>query len=749
MAGHAKWLCRRKAMLEARCDMDSAFDPDRRTFLQAGLAAGGGLLLGFCLPRIARAFGDAAAPTKLNAFLEIARDSKVTFYCAQSEMGQGAHNALAMMIAEEVEVDFADVTIRQGGIDPAFGNPRYINFKALGGYQATGGSSSIRNFGVPVRRAGAAARTMLLTAGADKMSVPVAECFAEKGSVIHKATGKKIAYGAVAADAAKVPPPAEPALKQPADFKLLGKPTKRYDIPPKVNGTAIYGIDVKLPGLLTAVVARCPVLGGKVKTFNADKALKVHGVKKVLLISTGVAVVADNFWSANKGREALEISWEDGPMAQVSSPDIYKSWAELAKGATAAQRLKTGDVEAALSAGAKRVDAVYEVPFLAHACMEPMNATAHFRGDSVEIWAPTQAPSWGQYWVSQAVGLKPEAITIHITYLGGGFGRRLESDYMIEAAETSRAAGNVPVKVVWTREDDIQHSPYRPASHNVFSAALDANGTVTAWRHRIVGGSIIQYFKTFPHLLRADGLDPTSVQGAGDFFPYDIPNVTVDYINNNPGVPCGFWRSVGNSQNGFLLESFIDELAYAAGKDPYQFRHQLLSKPPAARLRAVLDLAAEKAGWDKPLPSGVHRGIAAHFAYGSYCAQVAEVSVAKDGAVKVHRVVAAIDPGWIVNPDTITAQVQSGIVYGLTAALYGEITVKNGRVEQSNFHDYQSLRIPEMPVIEVHILPGQGDQGGIGEPGTPPIAPAVCNAIFAATGKRVRKLPIKTFEAPA
>jgi len=723
--------------------MDTTFDPGRRIFLKASVAASGGLILGIYLPAVTRAAEDPAAPAKLNAFLEIGTDGKISFFCGQSEMGQGAHNALAMMIAEELEVDFEDIHIQQGGVDPAFGNPRYINFKALGGYQATGGSSTVRNVGVPVRRAGAAARTMLVAAAAQKMNVPQPECFAEKGWVIHRPSGKKLAYGAVASDAAKIPPPAEPALKQPADFKIIGRATKRYDIPLKVNGKATYGMDVKLPGLLTAVVARCPVLGGKVKSFDANRAMKVKGVEKVVQITSGVAVLADNFWSAKKGRDALEITWDEGPMAQVSSPDMYRSWAELAKGPTAAQRLKVGDVDAALTNGSKRVDSVYEVPFLAHACMEPMNATAHFKGDSVEIWAPTQAPSWNQYWVSQLTGLKPEAITLHITYLGGGFGRRLESDYVMEAVDTSRAAGNLPVKVIWTREDDIQHSPYRPASHNVLSAALDADGKVTAWRHRIVGGSIIQYFKTFSHLLRNDGLDPTSVQGAADYFPYDIPNVLVDYINNNPGVPCGFWRSVGNSQNGFILESFVDELAHAAGKDPYQYRRQLLNKPLAARLLAVLDLAAEKSGWDKPLPAGVYRGIAAHFAYGTYCAQVAEVSVAKDGTVKVHRVVAAIDPGWVVNPDTLTAQVQSAVVYGLTAALHGEITVKNGRVEQSNFHDYPALSIHDMPVIDVHILPGQGDQGGGGEPGTPPIAPAVCNAIFAATGKRIRKLPIQ------
>ena len=725
--------------------MNSAVDLGRRTFLKASAAAGGGLIISFCLPATARMTEAAAVPTKLNSFLKIGADGKVTFFCGQVEMGQGAHNALAMLIAEELEVAFDNVHIEQGGIDPAFGNPRYSGFKAMGGFQATGGSSSVRNVGIPVRRAGATAQYMLTAAAAEKMKVSPQECVVDKGWVIHKPSGKKVSYGEVTAEAAKISPPSEGEikLKQPADFKIIGKATKRYDVPLKVNGKAVYGIDVKRPGLLTALVARSPVLGGKVKSFNADKAMKVAGVKKVVQISSGVAVVADGFWPAKKGRDALDINWDEGAMAQVSSPDLYRSWADLAKGGTAAERLKVGDVDKALDSGAKRVESVYEVPFLAHACMEPMNATAHFKGDSVEIWAPTQAQSWNQHWVSQLTGLKPEAITIHTTYLGGGFGRRLESDYAVEAVEISRAAGNVPVKVVWTREDDTKHSPYRPASLNVLAAALDSSGMPFAWRHRIVGASILQYFKTFSHLLRKDGLDPTSVQGAADYFPYDIANVYVDYVNNNPGVPAGFWRSVGNSQNGFILESFVDELAHAAGKDPYQYRRQLLNEPLAARLLAVLDLAAEKAAWDKPLPAGVHRGIAAHFAYGSYCGQVAEVSVAKDGKLKVHRVIAAIDAGWVVNPETLAAQIESGIVYGLTAALYNEITIKNGKVEQSNFNDYKMLRMEEMPKVEVHILQGQGEQGGGGEPGTPPIAPAVCNAIFAATGKRIRKLPIK------
>jgi len=653
------------------------------------------------------------------------------------------HNGLSMLLAEELEVDLKNVRIEQGGIDPAFGNPRYIGFKAVGGFQATGGSSSVRNFGNKVRHAGAAARFMLISAGAERMQVLRSECVAENGHVVHKASGRKVSYGAVANDAARQVAPDEPALKQPSEFKIIGKATPRQDIPLKVTGKAVYGLDVKRPGMLIATVERCPVFGGKVKSFSAEQALKVPGVKKVVQISSGVAVVADSFWAAKKGREALQVTWDEGALAKVSSADMYRNWAELAKAPTAAERLKTGDVGAALAGAAKRVEAAYEMPFLAHACMEPMNATAHFKGDSCEIWAPTQAQSWNQHAVAQATGIPAKAVTVHTTYLGGGFGRRLESDYAVEAAETSRAAGNVPVKVVWTREDDLQHDFYRPASHNVLQAALGPDGMPTAWRHRIVGTSILQYFKTFGHFLRKDGHDPTSTQGAGDYFPYDIPNVLVDYINNNQGVPSGFWRSVGNTQNGFILESFVDELAHAAGKDPYQYRRQLFNKPHAARLRAVLDLAAEKAGWGKPLPSGVHRGIAAHFAYGGYSAQVAEVSVARDGKVKVHRVVAAIDSGWIVNPDTVAAQIEGAIYYGLNATLYGEITIRNGRVEQSNFDSYRMARMDEMPKVEVHILQGKGEQGGAGEPGTPPIAPAVCNAIFASTGKRIRKLPIK------
>ncbi|MGH8431772.1 MAG: molybdopterin cofactor-binding domain-containing protein, partial [Solimonas sp.] len=497
----------------------------RRTFLKASAATGGGLVIGFYLPGAQQIAEAAQEPAKLNAFVRIGTDGKVTFLCGQSEMGQGVHNALAMMIAEELEVEFKHVRIDQGDIDPAFGNPRYIGFKAVGGFQATGGSSSVRNFGVHVRRGGAAARFMLIAAGAERMKVQQSECAAENGYVVHRPTGRKVSYSSIANDAARMVAPDDPVLKQPSEFKLIGKATPRHDTPPKVRGAAIYGLDVKRPGMLVATVAKCPVFGGKVKSFNAERALKVPGVKRVVQINSGVAVVADGFWAAKKGRDALEVTWDEGPMAKVSTPDIFKTWAELAKRPSAAERLRTGDVGAALASGAKRVEAAYEVPFLAHVCMEPMNATAHFKGDSVEIWAPTQAQSWNQHWVSQLTGLPPKAITVYTTYLGGGFGRRLESDYVLDAVETSRAAGNVPVKVVWTREDDLQHDFYRPASYNLFEAALGPDGMPIAWRHRIVGASILQFFKTFAHLMRKDGMDATSAQGAGDYFPYDIPNV--------------------------------------------------------------------------------------------------------------------------------------------------------------------------------------------------------------------------------
>lgn len=710
----------------------------RRTWLKAGAAAGGGLVIGVYLPGASRIAEAAAGPTKLNAFVKIGTDGNVTFVCGQSEMGQGSHNALAMMVAEELEVDFKNVRIEQGGVDPAFGNPRWAGFKARGGFQYTTGSSAVRNVGVRVRYAGAAARFMLVSAGAERMQVLRSECVAENSYVVHKPSGRKVSYGAIANDAAKMIAPDEPALKQPSEFKIIGKRTPRHDTPPKVSGKAVFGIDVKVPNMLTATVVHCPVFGGKVASFDASRTKAVTGVRQVVQISSGIAVVADHFWAAKKGADALKITWDEGPYANLNSADIRRTFTELAKQPGKVRR-NDGDANKALEQAPKKIEAVYEVPFLDPACMEPMNATAHWKGDSVEVWAPTQAQSNNQQGIMDLTGLPREKITLHTTYLGGGFGRRAYNDFVLEAVETSKAVGK-PVKLIWTRAEDMQHSMYRPSTYNVLTAALASDGTPLAWKHHIVGPSILSYLPSINHLLR-DGMDATSVAGAADVFPYAIPNVFVDYVLHNPGVPVGFWRSVGNSQNGYIMESFIDELAHAAGKDPYQYRRQLLAKHP--RFIGVLDLAADKAGWGKPAPAGVHRGIATAYSYGSHVAQVAEVSVAKDGKVKVHRVVCAVDPGWVVNPDTFTAQMESGILYGLSGALFGEITIKNGRVEQSNFHDYPLPRITDMPKIEVYFLKGEGEQGGAGEPGVPAAAPAVVNAIFAATGKRIRKLPIK------
>ncbi|MBI4588849.1 MAG: xanthine dehydrogenase family protein molybdopterin-binding subunit [Candidatus Rokubacteria bacterium] len=719
--------------------MKRTVNESRRAFLKATAAAGGGLLIAFRIPGALR-FAEAATASsaQVNAFVKIGTDNIVTVVIGQSEMGQGVWTSIPMMLAEELEADWSKIRVEQGGVDPAFANPRYVGFRAQGGFQGTGGSSSVRNVGVNVRKAGAAARQMLITAAAQGWGVNEEECYAEKNMVIHRPSGKKLSYGSLAEKAAKVPLPKYVPLKNPQDFKIIGKSLPLLDTPSKVSGKTVYGIDVKVPGMLVATVAQCPVFGGKAASFNADKAKAIKGVRHVVQISSGIAVVADDFWSAKKGRDALEITWDEGPLAKVSQADLFKSFAELSQKPGAVRR-NDGDVEKALKEAAKKIEAVYEVPFVAHVCMEPMNATAQWRGDSVEIWAPTQAQSWTQAAVAKHTGLPPEKIKINTTFLGGGFGRRLYWDFAIDAVETSKAVG-APVKVIWTREDDIQHDFYRPASYNVLAAGLDEKGMPVAWKHRIVGTSILQYFPPFSHLLRKDGMDPTSVGGAGDIFPYNVPNVYVDYTLHNPGVPSGFWRSVGNSQNAFIMESFMDELAAAARKDAFEYRLQLLKNP---RDKGVLELAAHKAKWGSPLPAGVYRGIAEHFSYNSYCAQVAEVSVGRDGKAKVHRIVAAADPGWVVHPERFKAQIESGILYGLSGALFGEITIKNGRVEQSNFDNYPVPRMSDMPKIEVYILQGEGEQGGAGEPGVPSASPAVANAIFAATGKRIRKLPVR------
>jgi isoquinoline 1-oxidoreductase subunit beta len=612
--------------------------------------------------------------------------------------------------------------------------PAYFN--PLFGVQGTGGSTSVRSSWGPLTKAGAAAREMLIAAAARQWYVEPSACHAENGAVVHTATNKRLSYGALAEAAAKLPVPANPALKDPKNYKYIGKPVKRLDTPAKTNGKAGFGIDVRVPNMHHAVMARCPVFGGKVKSFDATKAKAIRGVKQVLQISSGVAVVADNTWSAMEGRRALQIEWDEGPSAAVSSESIRKLYLESAEKTGAIAR-KDGDVEPALAGAAKKVEAAYEVPFLAHATMEPMNCAADVRADGCDIYAPTQFQTFNQNTGAKLTGLKPEQVRVHTTFLGGGFGRRAEQDFVVEAVEISKAI-SAPVQVTWSREDDMQHDFYRPAAYSRLVGGLDADGWPVAWKSRIVSPSIMSRF--FPGSVK-NGLDDSSVEGQANS-KYAIPNFLVEYVLTETSVPVGFWRSVGNSQNGYITECFVEELAKAAAKDSFEFRRKLLANAP--RHRGVLELAAEKAGWGKPLPAGQTRGIAMVESFGSFVAEVAEVSVnRKSGEVKVHRVVCAVDCGRHVNPDTIAAQMEGGIVYGLTAALKGQITIDKGRVEQGNFNDYEMLRLNEMPKVEVHIVPSNEPPGGCGEPGTPPIAPAVCNAILAATGKPIRRLPIR------
>jgi isoquinoline 1-oxidoreductase subunit beta len=694
----------------------------RRDFLQVAGTVGAGLVIGFKIPT-----RRGVAPFAPNAWLRIGTDNSVLVIVDRSEMGQGVTTALPMLLAEELEADWTKIRFEFAPADKA-----YIN--QLFGIQGTGGSSSVRAAWKPLRTAGAQARIMLIAAAAQAWGVEPASCRAEAGAVMHAATKRRLTYGALAQRAAALPVPADVPLKDPKDWRLAGKPTKRLDTRFKVNGTAQFGIDVRVPGMLTAVVARSPVFGGKVRSFDATAAKAIPGVRHVVQISSGIAVVGDGYWPAKQGRDALKISWDEGPVAQVSSASISSLFAQRATQDGAVAR-HDGDAVAALAAAAQRIEAVYEMPFLAHATMEPMNCTAHVRADGVDIWAPTQNQTGVQMIGGQIGGVAPEKVAVHTTYLGGGFGRRFELDFIIEALETSKAAG-APVKVIWSREDDIQHAQYRPANYHQLRAGLDASGQPVAWTHRIVAPSIMA--RMFPQTVK-NGLDGEAVEG-GVELPYAVPNVHVDYQLTDTGIPVGFWRSVNNSFNSFATEGFIDELAVAAKQDPYEYRRALLANAP--RHRGVLELAASKAGWGTALPSGRGRGIAVYKSFESFAAQVAEVSVSPAGDVRVHRVVCAIDCGMHVNPSTIEAQMQGGIVYGLTAALNGAITIENGRVTQSNFHDYPMLRLAEMPVVEVYIVPSNEAPGGVGEPGTPPIAPAVCNAIFAATGKRIRRLPI-------
>ena len=719
----------------------------RREFLKAGLVAGAGLTLAVSLDGCG---SEALPPTDRatfapDAWIRIGTDDIVTVIVDRSEMGQGVSTALPMLVAEELDADWSTIRYRFAPANEAYYNP------LVSGMQLTGGSTSVRAAWRPLREAAARARSMLITAAAGSWGVPAERCVTENGSVVSP-DGRRVRYGAVANLAASVPVPLTVTLKAPADFRLIGKPMLRLDLPGHVTGRTVFGIDAMPDGVLVAVIARCPVFGGTLRSVEEAAARAVPGVREVVRIEEGVAVVADGYAAARAGRDALTIEWDEGALATLDDAGVS---AQL-------EALGAGPGKVARSAGlggdfagvaARTFDAVFEVPYLAHGTMEPMNCTADVRADSVTVWAPTQFQAGprmlggGTRGVAAKVsGVPLSRVTVHTTHLGGGFGRRSEMDFVTEACRVSKAVA-APVKVIWTREDDTRHDQYRPAVRHQLRGSLGADGSVVGWSHHIISPSIIAKFLPgwLPDFVAhlggplKGGIDGNAIEGAAEV-PYAIPNLEVRFTQADLGIPVGFWRSVAHSHTAFAIECFIDELAGAAGADPVQFRRGLLSAEP--RARAVLDLAAEQSGWGTPAAPGRFRGVAVHESFGSYVAQVAEISV-DAGAVRVHRVVCALDCGQVVNPDTVVAQMEGGIVYGLTAALMGKISISGGRVKQSGFIDYPILTMRQMPVIDVYLVPSTMEPGGVGEPGTPPIAPAVANAVFAATGRRIRKLPIE------
>jgi isoquinoline 1-oxidoreductase beta subunit len=661
-----------------------------------------------------------------NAWVRIGSDDTVTILCARSEMGQGVYTALPTLVAEELEVDLGTIKVE---IAP-FGDP-YIN--ALLGGQITGGSTSVVEGYDKLRLAGAQARSMLVAAAAQKWGATATACRAEQGAV-HGPGGRRATYGELAEAASKLPVPADVKLKEHNASRYVGKAINRLDSAGKIDGTAEFGIDVRLPGMLYASLAQCPVIGGKPVSFDAARAKAMPGVKHVVQISDGVAVVADTWWRAKTARDALVIQWDEGPGRTLSTAGIVAAL-KAAAAKPGAVIKKQGDADEALKGAAKTLQAEYELPFLAHAAMEPMNFTADVQKDSCLVYGPTQFQQLAAGVAAAASGLQPEQVTVRTTFLGGGFGRRIDVDYVAQAVEISKAMGGGPVKLVWTREDDMTHDFYRPVSYHQLSGALDTEGRPVVLKFHLTSPSVTS--RLFPPVVK-EGIDPFMTEAGA--VPYDIPHQLADVVIHDTGLRVGYWRSVSHALNSFAYESFMDELAVAAGKDPYEFRRALLDTHP--RLKRVLELAAEKSGWGRPLPSGRARGIALMEGYGTSMAQVAEVSVSGK-EVHVHRVVVAADPGRMVNPNIVKQQLEGSIIYGLSAVLYGDITLENGRVQQTNFHDYPVVRMPESPVIEMHIVESLEKPAGIGEPGTALIGPAVANAVFAATGKRLRRLPLR------
>ena len=699
---------------------------NRREFVAAGIAAGVGLVGGVYLPHRRGASQEAFSP---NAYLRITPDNKITIVVARSEMGQGVRTALPMILAEELEADWKHIEIEQAGASTLYGD------------QTTGGSASVRTTWDPMRKSGAAAREMLISAAALTWGVPRSSCAAQNGNIVHGASKRQLSYGDLAAKAATLPVPTDAPLKQSKDYKIVGQSLARVDTPSKVKGDAVFGIDFRMPGMKYAVLSRCPTIGGKAVSFDDKESKKISGVGFVGKVSdSSVAVVADSVWGAMEGRRLLNVNWDDGPNKDLNTAAVRELLKQAAakKGGTL---YLAGDVSKAVG---RKLTAEYQLPFMAHAPMEPGNCTANFKGTTCELWAPTQVPQDCRDSVAQAVGLDPDQVKVNVTLMGGGFGRRLEHDYAVEAALVSKAA-QVPVKVLWTREDDMRSSTYRPASLHQLSAVVDGAGWPLAFTHRIIAPSISgQKGQPGPN-----GIDPDLPDEAA--FVYGLPNVLLEYVVVETVVPLGWMRSVYALQAAFASESFIDELAAAAGKDPLEYRLHMLAKDQdipfftttwhTARMRGVLQLAADKAGWTKPLPAGRFRGIACFGCFSSYVAEVVEISMEKE-LPRVHRVVAAVDCGQVVNPSILEQQIPGGVIYALSNALRAQITIEKGRVVQGNFDDYAPLRMDEAPVVEVYAVPSTESPTGIGEPSVPPLAPALCNAIYAATKKRVRALPI-------
>jgi len=683
----------------------------RRQFIKVSATAGTGLALGFFIPWTEKLLAGDLDNFEPNIWLSIDKDGIVTFIMPRSELGQKVWTSLTQIVAEELEADWSKIKVVQGDLNPGFGS------------QTTGGSASIRTSYDKLRKAGATAREMLITAAANKWQVPRESCRAENGTVIHIPTKKILTYGELSGAAAKLPIPEKVPLKDPREFKIIGKAIKSLDAVIKIDGSAVYGYDFTLPGMLIAVIARCPVFGGKAVEFDDSRTMNIRGVKKVVSISSGIAVVAENTWAALEGRKKLNITWDEGEGADLNSTYISQTLKNAAINKGTVIR-NDGDSEAALKSAAAVIEAEFEVPYLDHAPMEPMNCTAEIKAGLCQVWVPTQNPGAAFKAAESVTGFEKDSIKIHTLRSGGGFGRRLQSDFVQDAVETAQKV-KAPVKVIRLRSEDIQHGFYRPATYHKLRAGLDQKGSPVAWSHRISG--------------QKSGW-PTIITGGAAELPYDISNILVDYVMSPISVPIGAWRSVAHTQNAFVNECLIDELAGKAGKDPYDFRRSLLLNYP--RHRGVLDLAAEKAGWGSKLPKGRAQGIAVHYSFNSYAAVVAELSVNGKNEIKIHKMVCAIDCGIVINPDGVKAQVEGGITLGITAALYGAITIKAGRVQESNFHDYKLLKMKDAPLIETYMVPSTEAPTGAGEPPVPPTPPALINALAAATGKRIYKLPL-------